>query len=148
MLCSQCNKDLPEEDFYKDSRTPGARRQGCKECSRKKNNKNYAVAHANTDARRVIARRSHLKHKYGITLEDYDALFAKQGGTCAICQGTTGHVAMKEDTLCVDHDHNTGEVRGLLCHPCNVMIGKAQDNSTILRRGAAYLDNLNRAVRA
>ena len=53
--------------------------------------------------------------KYGITVVEYDAMFIRQGGSCAICEGPPGSVK----GFHVDHDHQTNEVRGLLCHTCN-----------------------------
>ena len=75
-------------------------------------------------ARRKITRaRAHARHvatTYGITDEDYAALYESQGGRCAICRRATG--ATKR--LAVDHDHRSGLVRGLLCGPCNITIGR------------------------
>lgn len=65
-------------------------------------------------------RRYNYKHKYGITVEDYDRMFAEQEGRCLIC-GTDvpgGH----RKHLCVDHCHETGRVRGLLCNRCNGLL--------------------------
>lgn len=79
----------------------------------------------------------YLRRTYGITLQEYDAMLAAQGFVCAICEGecnrsTTGR-------LCVDHDHATGEVRGLLCFQCNVGLGKFKDDPAILARAMVYL---------
>lgn len=77
-----------------------------------------------------------LRYLYGITLADKQALFTRQGGKCPICDDplTTGRTGMQ-----VDHDHETGEVRGLLCHPCNVMLGNFGDDPAILESAIAYL---------
>lgn len=66
---------------------------------------------------RTWQRRIHLKNRYGITLEDYDAMLILQGGACGICKRLPNP---KE--LYVDHDHVTGEIRGLLCNRCNVVL--------------------------
>ena len=85
---------------------------------------------------RVRNRRSQrkmvFKRIYGISLEDYDVMFERQGGACAICKRTGL-------TLCVDHCHLTGEVRGLLCIRCNSAIGFCSDDPTLLQAAAAYL---------
>lgn len=60
-----------------------------------------------------------LKKRYGITVEQYDLLLKSQKGVCAICGGNN----LDEKRLSVDHDHNTGEVRGLLCNTCNRKLG-------------------------
>jgi hypothetical protein len=75
-----------------------------------------------------------LKQRYYITLKDYSDLFQKQNGVCAIC-GTPGG----KKRLCVDHDHQTGKVRGLLCDNCNVGIGRLKDNSELCHRASLYL---------
>ena len=67
----------------------------------------------------------------------YDQLKEAQGGVCAICQKATG-VRKK---LAVDHDHKTEHVRGLLCGPCNKLLGFARDNPEFFRRAANYLEN-------
>lgn len=73
---------------------------------------------------------------YGITTEEYRAIYEAQGGKCAICQRATG--ASKK--LSVDHDHKTGEVRGLLCTPCNRdVLGHLRDSVTALLRAVRYL---------
>jgi len=85
---------------------------------------------------RVRTRRSQrkmvFKRVYGISLEDYDVMFERQGGACAICKRTGL-------TLCVDHCHLTGEVRGLLCIRCNSAIGFCSDDPALLLAAAAYL---------
>ena len=75
-----------------------------------------------------------LRAKYGITAEEYAALLADQGGVCYICGGKSG-----KKRLAVDHDHRTGEVRGLLCKRCNRMLGYYRDNAGAFARAAAYL---------
>jgi hypothetical protein len=81
----------------------------------------------------LCRRRNRLKRLYGMSLEDYDALLAYQNGACALCERT-------DRKLCVDHDHATKEVRGLLCHGCNIGLGNCKDNPRIMRKGAAYLE--------
>lgn len=71
--------------------------------------------------------------KYRLTLEDFDRMAHDQGGACAIC----GEVPA--GNLHVDHDHKTGEVRGLLCMGCNVAIGHMRENRDALQKAAAYL---------
>jgi hypothetical protein len=78
-----------------------------------------------------------LKAKHGLTLAEFDAMAARQDGRCAIC-GTDAPGAWGR--LCVDHDHRTGELRGLLCSDCNVAIGRLHDDPQLIRRAAAYLE--------
>ena len=79
-----------------------------------------------------------LRRKYGLTLAQYDAMLAAQRGCCAICKA--GIPGGRGD-WCVDHDHGTNAVRGLLCSPCNVGLGAFKDNTVSLRDAALYLEN-------
>lgn len=75
-----------------------------------------------------------IRRNFSITAEQYAALYAYQGGKCALCQVATGKVKR----LAVDHDHKTGKVRGLLCGPCNKdVIGRLGIEA--LQRGIDYL---------
>jgi Recombination endonuclease VII len=85
------------------------------------------------------ARNADLKYQYGITIEQYHAMFVRQGGRCAIC-GTA------ESKLVVDHNHRTGRVRELLCHLCNAMIGCAREDIAILTSAVAYLQREQQRV--
>jgi len=80
-----------------------------------------------------------LKRWYGITQEDYDAMLAAQDGVCAICGGPPRGRGKLNDVFVVDHDHNTGVIRGLLCSPCNTAVGQMDDDPERLRRAAVYL---------
>lgn len=82
------------------------------------------------------ARARYLYAHYHITLHDYDLLVKRQGGKCLICRTA----ATKSRLLVVDHNHQTGIVRGLLCSECNTAIGLLADNPALLRRAAEYLD--------
>ncbi len=83
-------------------------------------------------------RNCHLSKKFGITVEEAEALLAEQGGVCAVClqplsdaRGYSPHV---------DHDHVTGKVRGVLCFACNSGLGHFKDNLTIMRAAISYLE--------
>jgi hypothetical protein len=88
------------------------------------------------------ARRKRRKQRlklYGLTLSEYDALLAAQGGACATCRRRPDQLRRKEN-LHVDHCHQTGRVRGLLCYECNAAIGTLGDTAEALRRAVAYLE--------
>jgi hypothetical protein len=89
-------------------------------------------------------RTNHLRRRYTITAEEYDRLLMEQGGACPIC-GAKPQDA-RRGALEVDHCHATGEVRGLLCGPCNRGIGQLGDSSALLRKAADYLDRHNRST--
>lgn len=110
----------------------------------KKADYNKAYYTQNCESRRKEARKYYkknydkvLKRLYGIELEQYEALLSKQNGKCAICEGPP----TKGKKLCVDHDHQTGAVRGLLCHDCNVAIGKFKESEMIVKKAAFYMQS-------
>jgi hypothetical protein len=80
-------------------------------------------------------REYHLKRKFGMTLADYDRLFAAQGGRCAICEEPPAEGV----ALHVDHDPATGKVRGLLCFSCNNALGDFRDDGRLLLAAVDYL---------
>lgn len=89
-------------------------------------------------------RSSELRKKYNITLDDYNKMLSDQGGVCAICGNPETRVDKRIDkvsNLAVDHCHDTGKVRGLLCHACNAMLGQSGDSVERLGQGIAYLKN-------
>jgi hypothetical protein len=79
-----------------------------------------------------------LKRKYDLSLEGYFALLEEQEGKCAIC----GNIFCdsNERRLCVDHNHETGKVRGLLCFNCNTGLGKFNDDLGLLKKTIVYLE--------
>ena len=81
------------------------------------------------------AKNIELKKRFGITLEQYNAILERQGGVCAICNEKDPYF----ENLAVDHDHNTNRVRGLLCHLCNRALGMFKDDSERLRKALSYL---------
>ena len=86
-------------------------------------------------ARKAAARASRLEKTYGLRAGQYEAMYAAQGGVCALCLVATG----KTKALAVDHDHKTGYVRGLLCGPCNKILGHARDDTAFFNRAILYL---------
>ena len=85
-----------------------------------------------------------LKHEYGITLAEYEVLFTKQNGVCAICERPEKTIDKKQNKarrLAVDHCHSTNKIRGLLCFECNTGIGKFGDNPQLIERAANYVRN-------
>lgn len=85
-------------------------------------------------------RRKKLKERYGITIEQYDSMLAQQGGKCAICgtDKTDG-----QGRFHIDHNHETGSVRSLLCLSCNAGLGHFSDSAALLKAAADYLERWN-----
>lgn len=125
--CKECGEEKELSAFPQNR--PGSFRNTCKSCyadkSRKwrEDNPDYMWAY-------------NLWRNYQVTVGDYMKMWEQQGYRCCICE----YDYDKED-LCVDHDHETGLVRGLLCSNCNIGLGMFEDNPQILRAAADYLEN-------
>lgn len=79
------------------------------------------------------------KRTYDITLSDWISIYVRQNGKCAICGLRAIDSKSKGDKLCVDHDHTTGKVRGLLCSTCNSGLGMFKDSTKNLKNAIKYL---------
>ena len=123
--CTGCGEVKPLDEFYKEKKGKNGIRSMCKLCD---NARKMTWEESNPDK----VRRAKLKRKYGITPEQWDEMYKRQGGCCAICGTAEG--------THVDHDHETGEVRALLCHSCNVGIGHFRDNPELLQAAIEYLE--------
>ena len=99
----------------------------------RKNNPDKDKAWARNNPRKVFA--AQLKTKYGITLEFFDAMVREQAGRCAICS----EPMRGPKAPCVDHDHETEDVRELLCAKCNRALGFFRDSPELLLRARDYL---------
>ncbi len=84
--------------------------------------------------------RSHLKFRYGITPEKRNEMLIDQGNRCAICSVLFTNKSLGTKPY-VDHCHETGKIRGLLCQKCNFILGCAGDNITVLENAIKYLEN-------
>lgn len=82
------------------------------------------------------SKENHLLRSCGITLQDYDKILKKQGNKCKICKTK---IPGGYGRFCIDHNHSTGKIRGLLCNNCNVMLGRAKDDIKILATAIQYL---------
>lgn len=93
---------------------------------------------ANPERAHAIQRKSDLKRRYGIEPDDYDALLAAQGERCASCGTDDPGGSRGRRYFCVDHNHDTGEVRALLCDDCNVALGRLKDDPNRIAGLLAY----------
>lgn len=132
--CHKCGEAKRLEDFPRRSESSDGRSTRCKACN--------IAGNARLRAIPGWAHEHHLRRQFGITLAEYEALLARQGGVCAICggpQGDTYRGRAREFT--VDHDHTTGAVRGLLCGLCNRGLGNFRDTPALMLRAAEYVTN-------
>src|ERR1035437_595706 len=110
--CPKCKKTKLLDEFNKDIHTAFKIAIYCRECNKKRSNLRYV---SNKDEHR----NTQLKSDYKITLDEYNEILIKQEYKCAIC----GNIKNGNRRMCVDHNHSTGEIRGLLCSRCNLGIG-------------------------
>lgn len=146
--CSKCKLPKPIDQFYPRYDGSGKLRPQCKEC----NHRNGTTYKRNNEAARMryleTTWRSRLVKRFGITFEQYSALYEAQGGACALCQQPESSPRNKNSVklgprrLAVDHDHTTGKVRGLLCSDCNRGIGLLNDDPALMHKAAFYLEGL------
>lgn len=137
--CLSCRKTLPVHQFNRDNNQADGLSHNCRPCA----SNLIRQWRAKKKSQGIIAalyRRHHLKSKYGLTVDEYEAMLAAQGGRCAICgQRETTPRLGKVRNLVIDHDHETGKVRGLLCSTCNMGVGLFQESPDILETAADYL---------
>ena len=136
-VCSKCKVEQPIEEFY--LRKTGKKESRCRTCCSSESGK-WRRANPRTH---IENQKMTLRQKYGMTLDQYDAMLAAQDGTCKICKSyTAGGFSGR---FHVDHDHVTSKVRGLLCHDCNVGLGHFKDDISTLAKAIAYLQDNSRA---
>lgn len=123
-MCSTCRLVRPIGDFRWVTPRPGRGRPHwasiCKPCDRESSREWRAN---NRDRSRAAVRRWRLESLYGITPEDFDKMAEAQNGKCAICGKVPDRANPNHSRLKIDHDHDTGIVRGLLCNRCNLELG-------------------------
>lgn len=153
--CPKCAIAKPVEEFYDRKSSPSGKASWCKACflALHKAKGESAVAGGicrdhgipvrpgckRRCAKCLDSERRHCLRKFGLSIQEYEALLAAQDGRCAVCRRTPDQAGRKPKLLAVDHDHVTGQVRGLLCTNCNTAIGKAADDPVRLCRMADYI---------
>lgn len=140
--CSRCKEEKIASEFYASRNKKDGLHPWCKPCTKERNrtwlqnNKEKAYI-KNKQWRKE--NKDHCRNKayvelYGITIEEYNQILSEQGGVCAIC---------KEEGrphLHVDHNHDTREIRGLLCRKCNSGLGFFNDNPNLTQKATEYLN--------
>jgi hypothetical protein len=153
--CPACKRLLPVAEFQKNKRAWDGLYDRCRECNaaatsawyaersqdlewtRRKNERQVARRAANKGEKQARDdKRYALKGLYGITIEQFGSMLAAQRRRCPICH----RVFESDRDAHVDHDHDTGRVRGLLCNNCNNGLGRFKDDPSALRRAAEYLE--------
>ena len=137
LLCTKCGVIKEESNFYREAKNPNRnyKRSHCKSCDAE-SNRRYVESPEMKIRKAEIKRRSNRKRSYNFPPELFDQRFNEQGSVCAICKSTT---AGGRGAFHADHDHNTKQPRGILCHNCNVALGNFKDNPEILKAAIEYL---------
>ena len=132
--CHQCGNYYSSHEMVPDTNL-------CRRCEKDAQKRRLNARRYSRSSQRFDQR---LRRTYGITIEDYNRMWEKQSGVCAIChrppplrKNRNGEILQQR--LYVDHDHTLGTVRGLLCSSCNTLLGVARDDPKLLERAAAYL---------
>jgi len=135
-VCTTCKEEKPVEKFNPDSRYKSGYRSQCDQCR--------------YDRQWRVRLGGLLRNKYGITIDQYEEMNKQQQYVCAICfrserrrnrKKNPLHVHRQDQPqrLAVDHDHNTGKVRGLLCQSCNTALGTLDHDVKLLQAAIDYL---------
>lgn len=150
-LCFACQQVKPIEDFYKDCHKLDGYHNICKVCAyaRVRTIEQEIKADPQKAARRRSVKKAYndkygIRCYYGISREEYNLLLEIQGGVCAICnqpETARSEYTDRPKRLGVDHNHKTGQARGLLCTRCNSAIGFFNEDTERIKQALAYLDH-------
>ena len=130
--CYACKQEKPISQFYRSN--VKYYQKECKDCCRERKYRWHQ-----TENGKLSSANTKLKKRYGITLAGYAELLKKQNGKCKICTTPIEEIG---ERLAVDHRHEDGVIRGLLCKPCNVAIAHLKYNSELCVKAARYLEGL------
>lgn len=136
--CSTCREVKPVSDYWKNRAQPDGLHSQCKDCNKAARNdlRRRVGPQSGREWNRANPHYALSRKGVDVSADDYFRLLAEQGGRCAIC----GHLPRDTDRrLCIDHDHGTLAVRGLLCDSCNRAIGMMRDDPQRLLAAARYL---------
>lgn len=147
-FCRDCNVNKDVSEYHRHRATKDRLQVICKACMairnkawKARNPQKLAEYERNRPRKPAHIRRDEqLRREYGISQIEYDQLVDRQCGRCAICQETPTPTNGKRVALVVDHCHETGRIRGLLCTNCNVAIGHMKDDVGRLRAAISYLE--------
>lgn len=155
-MCTKCKITKQLDEFHNSTKKPDGKHSHCKVCRlayaasaqvrERENARRRALPkdHPFREQRRETERRRRYQ-KFGMSFEDYERM-VKEAGGCQICGTplTTERNAPRNQIACLDHCHDSGEPRGVLCLTCNSGIGKLKDDAELCRKAARYLDNFQK----
>ena len=131
--CTKCRKTKNKSEFFKDKKRSDGLRHWCKKCCNEANKKWYRSNYRSV-------KNTQLKSTYGVTLEFIEDMYDRQEGLCCICQSEV-FINTTDKSLqgYIDHNHDTLEIRGILCTRCNTGLGMFKDSPDILEKAISYL---------
>lgn len=144
-VCTKCKLEKSFDCFYVSRVRKSGFDPHCRQCHRdyRKNNSSEISKRQKEYYKQNKSQFKdyELSKAYGISIDEYNSLLAKQNGVCAICKTpeTSKNNEGSVRNLAVDHDHRSGRVRGLVCMSCNTSLGLFKDNTTFLFNAAQYL---------
>jgi hypothetical protein len=128
--CNGCNSSKSIQDFWKSQSL-------CIDCTKDRQKNRWG---SRTPKKRL---EQHLKYKYSLTISELNEALEKQNNGCAICEEALPDLLVYNNRrrgYAIDHNHETGEFRGILCLKCNSMLGMALDSQELLKKAAVYLE--------
>ena len=128
--CPSCKAEKPVDQYWKSQ-------YSCIDCTKEKQKTRWA---SRSPKKRL---EQHLKYKYGVTVSKLEETLEEQNHSCAICKLELPDLLVYENRqrgYAIDHNHDTGEFRGILCLTCNTLLGMAKDNKEILLEAINYLE--------
>lgn len=138
-VCGACKERNPFTDYYNSKTSVDGFTPRCKRCDTEARKKWQAN---NREKSQLSQRKRNIKHKYGLDYDSYLQLLGSQNHKCAICEAeenTSAYGKHNSPHFSVDHNHDTGKVRGLLCNQCNRALGMFKDSPEILEKALKYL---------
>lgn len=138
-VCVDCGKDKDITFFIKNKHYADGYDAQCKEC-KNAYRREYRKRKEVKEKEKVLKRFYRVKNWYGLSRDEYLHLSSLYSN-CAIC-----NTPLAEGEKCVDHDHATGKVRGILCSLCNVLLGCSDESVSSLAKAILYLENFDRSV--
>lgn len=153
--CSKCGATKTRAEFYRAKRYKDGRHPQCKECRSAYTRewasrpgvkerqaslyREWAATHPRENSRRgIVGKADRLKQKYGLTLGQHMEMYATQDGRCAVCGE-----ALAYSEACVDHDHRTGKIRGLVHRVCNLVVAYVENTPGCVESALEYLKRHN-----
>lgn len=148
-VCRKCQVEKPETEFYARNKSKGhlGLKYMCKSCENLAAKDRYHAKYKHDEQRPKTHYLNKIKAKYKLTEEEYFKLWEETKGKCFICGSVLFSAFDKQDDAVrsvVDHCHETGKVRGIICHKCNGGLGQFNDDLSTLKRAVDYLERHNK----